>query len=163
MNLRAQQTDQQQKIQFVFKVRDKKNISVARIRRLAFSLSSYFRNHKSFKAAIPREPQTPLLVLVFVSPGQSKLTNFRFRKKNYATDVLSFSETAPHSGLGELLLCPWVLRRQAKDQRHSFAKELDYMIIHGFLHLLGYDHEKSHREELKMMALQDKLFRKLSK
>jgi len=76
--------------------------------------------------------------------------------------VLSFSPETRGEGLGELVVCVPVLKRQAAEQGHSFKKELDTMLIHGFLHLLGYDHEKNRKEELKMMRLQDKLLKKMT-
>jgi probable rRNA maturation factor len=151
------------KVQCVFKTKIKLSISPKRLQKLTSELVKHFSKNKKLRKALPSGEEFSFLTLVFVSTGQSKALNLRFRKKNYATDVLSFSEPNNHSGLGELILCPQVLKKQAKEHKHSFKKELDYMIIHGFLHLLGYDHEKSRREELKMMALQDKLFSKHSK
>ncbi|PIS09850.1 MAG: rRNA maturation RNase YbeY, partial [Bdellovibrio sp. CG10_big_fil_rev_8_21_14_0_10_47_8] len=84
------------------------------------------------------------LVIVFLDPLPAKKINRQYRKKNYATDILSFE--GADGLLGELVLCPQVLKKQAKEQGHSFRLELGYMLIHGVLHLLGYDHELSKRE-----------------
>ena len=91
---------------------------------------------------------------------QAKKVNFTFRQKNYATDVLSF-EGDDQNILGELIICPEVVLRQAREHRLSFREELGYMILHGVLHLLGFDHEKSETEAKRMFALQDRIFDKL--
>jgi probable rRNA maturation factor len=101
------------------------------------------------------------ITFVLISAPQMKATNFQFRGKNYATDVLSFAPVSPDS-IGELILCPSVLKKQAKQNGHSLDFEILYMLIHGILHLLGYDHEKSSREEMKMFAIQDRLFSQLT-
>ncbi len=101
------------------------------------------------------------LIVVFVNSGEMKRLNRTYRGKDYATDVLSFAgmdETA----LGELVICPPVIRANAKDSGLSERGELGYMIVHGVLHLLGYDH-MSKRDEVKMFALQDSLYAALEK
>ncbi|MEZ0390648.1 MAG: rRNA maturation RNase YbeY [Pseudobdellovibrionaceae bacterium] len=100
------------------------------------------------------------LTLVFLNPIPARKLNSQYRKKNYATDVLSFSSDIP-SELGELIMCPQVLQKQAQEHGHSFRAELAYMLIHGVLHLQGYDHEKSKAEAKKMFQIQDQLFDRL--
>jgi probable rRNA maturation factor len=95
------------------------------------------------------------LVVVFLDTREAKALNKKFRGKNYATDVLSFSSD---ESSGELVLCPQVLLRQAREHGLTFRQELAYMLSHGVLHLLGYDHELSRREADTMFALQDKAF-----
>lgn len=102
------------------------------------------------------------LVLVFINLKEAKKLNRIHRKKNYATDVLSFESLDPDS-VGELVLCPEVLIRQASEHGQSYRDELAYMVIHGVLHLLGMDHETSKKEEKKMFGIQDKIFEKFLK
>ena len=97
------------------------------------------------------------LTVVFLEQRKARRLNRVFRKKDYATDILSFSGD-DGSELGELVLCPSVLVRQAKEHELSFQQELAYLLTHGVLHLLGYDHEKSKREARIMMNLQDQIF-----
>ena len=97
------------------------------------------------------------LTIVFLSSGQMKKINAQFRGKNKATDILSFQSEDP-ACLGELLLCLDVLKRQAKEQKHSLQTETEYMLIHGILHLLGYDHEISKKEEKLMFSIQERCF-----
>lgn len=74
--------------------------------------------------------------------------NRQFRGKNKATDVLSFPAEAPFPGLvaeqqiaGDLAISVPTALRQAVEQRHSLSTEVKVLILHGLLHLNGYDHE----------------------
>jgi probable rRNA maturation factor len=103
--------------------------------------------------------------LVFISVPKMKKLNHEFRGKNYATDVLSFAPNSAdkaNESVGELIFCVAVLKKQALQHKHSFDHELLYMLIHGVLHLLGYDHEKSKKAALKMFTIQDRLFSQLT-
>lgn len=111
------------------------------------------RNQKLLKAKT--------LTLVFLDSREMKKINKQFRGKNKPTDVLSFSSMEEGS-LGELLFCLDVLKKQAKEQEHSLENEFLYMLIHGVLHLLGYDHELSKNEEKLMFRIQDQLFETLT-
>jgi len=101
------------------------------------------------------------LTLVFLKSADMKKINFQFRKKNKPTDVLSFAPSDSDS-LGELLFCCDVLKKQAREQKHSEGHEFLYMLIHGMLHLLGYDHELSQKEEKLMFNIQDQIFHELT-
>lgn len=101
------------------------------------------------------------ITCVFLSATEMQIVNKNFRKKNKPTDVLSFAPMDTQS-IGELVFCPEVLVRQARQQKHSLSMELKYMMIHGFLHLLGYDHELSKKEENIMFKLQDEIFQELT-
>ena len=63
--------------------------------------------------------------------------NRRFRRKNKPTDVLSF----PRSSGGDIAISAQVARENAQRFGHSFANELKILVLHGMLHLSGYDHE----------------------
>ncbi len=114
------------------------------------------RTLKNFKKLKKEE-----ITVVLLSSKAMRALNLKYRNKDYATDILSFRGLAPQS-LGELILCPSVLKKQALANGHSLDFEIMYMVIHGILHLLGYDHEKSLDQEKKMFALQDRLFRQLT-
>lgn len=109
--------------------------------------------HQVFKANDYSE-----LTLVFQDPEPAKALNLSFRNKGYATDILSFAPVEEGS-LGELVVCPDVVVDQAKDQNWSFQEELNFMILHGILHLLGFDHETSKEDEKVMFELQDKIYK----
>ena len=95
--------------------------------------------------------------IVLLTEREMKKINKHFRGKDKATDILSF-ESADATSLGELLICFDVIKAQARRHGHPVADELLYMLIHGILHLLGYDHEASAAEEKRMLGLQDKCF-----
>src|SRR5579883_51497 len=65
--------------------------------------------------------------------------NRQFRGKNYATDVLSFPSL--DGNLGDLAISHVRARVQAREYRHSTETEIRILMLHGVLHLLGYDHE----------------------
>ena len=134
-------------------------ISAKRINRVTqevvqLLLTKKLRNKKLLK-------QKSEMTLVFLSTAKMKKINHQFRQKNKPTDVLSFASDDPAS-LGELLFCIDVLKKQARQQKHSLDKEVMYMMIHGLLHLLGYDHELSGLEEKRMFAIQEQAFEHLS-
>ncbi len=91
--------------------------------------------------------------------------NRQFRKKNKTTDVLTFPADATDADpqahgrpLGDIVISIDQGRRQAADQRHSVATEVRYLILHGILHALGYDHETDSGE---MNALEVKVREKV--
>ena len=67
-----------------------------------------------------------------------KQYNCQFRHKDYATDVLSFPD--PDELLGDLIVCPQVVKRNARRYGNTYESELIFVLIHGILHLLGYNH-----------------------
>lgn len=86
--------------------------------------------------------------------------NGRYRGKNYPTDVLSFNapEIFAQAGqLGELVICLPTLRKQARELGHSDRRELDVLIAHGVLHLLGLDHELGPQEAAEMARWEARL------
>ena len=97
------------------------------------------------------------IVFVLVSEEEIKELNQKYRKKNKPTDVLSF-EPSEKKFLGELVFCPQVVSMQAREHGFLFKEELAYLVLHGTLHLLGYDHEKEDKEAQKMLSLQDEIF-----
>jgi len=74
--------------------------------------------------------------------------NRQFRHKNKTTDVLTFP--GDDSYLGDIVISVEQARRQAADEGHSIATEVRYLLLHGILHALGYDHEKDNGEMNKL-------------
>jgi probable rRNA maturation factor len=97
-----------------------------------------------------------------MSEAAARKLNREYRGKDYATDVLSFSGDGL-SYLGELILCVEVVKRQAKNHALSFRDESAYLVLHGLLHLLGFEHEQGGTAAKKMYALQDNLFDDIDK
>ncbi|HSD96896.1 MAG TPA: rRNA maturation RNase YbeY [Sulfuricaulis sp.] len=81
-----------------------------------------------------------------VGNAESAALNGRFRRKSYPTNVLSFPFEAPPGTrsdmLGDLVICAPVVRREARTQRKSVNAHWAHMVVHGILHLRGYDHRK---------------------
>ena len=99
------------------------------------------------------------LTLAFVSEESIKKLNHQWRKKNTATDILSFAPLEKNS-LGELALClPVIYKATPVDL--SYQAWLCYLILHGILHLLGFEHEGSQDRASQMYQLQDEIFAKL--
>jgi probable rRNA maturation factor len=85
------------------------------------------------------------LSVLFVSPPHIRLLNQRFAGEDHATDVLAFPimEDEEEGGLllGDVVVCPEVASANATSQQHSYERELEVLLVHGTLHLLGYDHQ----------------------
>jgi probable rRNA maturation factor len=79
------------------------------------------------------------LSIAFVDDAAMRELNRKFRRKNKTTDVLTFTGDGPL--LGEIVISVEQARRQAADEKHSLATEIRYLILHGILHAMGYDHE----------------------
>jgi len=100
-------------------------------------------------------PAAPLLVrketgqievgIVFLNARQMQWYNKMYRNKDYPTDVLSFpvTESVPGEGLylGDILISMQNTAEQASEKGHSLGTELQILLLHGLIHLLGYDHE----------------------
>ncbi len=97
------------------------------------------------------------VTVVLVSDRKIKELNRTYRGRNRPTDVLSFSYD-DESYLGDIIISVETAQRQAQEEGHSLERELSILVIHGFLHLLGYDHETDQGE---MRALERKLWKKL--
>jgi len=80
------------------------------------------------------------LSVALLSPAEIKELNRRYRRKNKPTDVLSFR----YDDCGEIAICLSEVRKNAARFGSSSREELAKVLIHGLLHLLGYDHEKGH-------------------
>ena len=81
-----------------------------------------------------------------VGNAESEALNGQFRRKSYPTNVLSFPFEAPPGTrsdiLGDLVICAPVVRREAHTQRKPVNAHWAHMVVHGILHLRGYDHRK---------------------
>lgn len=95
------------------------------------------------------------LSLVAVTKAEMERLNRQYRRENRATDVLSFAGEEP-GYLGEVILCREQARQNAREYAWPLQKELTRLVIHGLLHLLGYEHEQGGRKEREMIKLQEK-------
>ncbi|WP_154837575.1 rRNA maturation RNase YbeY [Staphylococcus sp. Marseille-Q1834] len=103
------------------------------------------------------------LSVTFVDKDEIQNINKTYRDKDKVTDVISFAleEDEPEiSGmdiprvLGDIIICTDVAQEQADSYGHSFERELGFLALHGFLHLLGYDH-MNEEDEKEMFGRQD--------
>ncbi|MGP4789627.1 rRNA maturation RNase YbeY [Psychrobacter sp. 1Y11] len=102
------------------------------------------------------KPKALDIYITDVSEG--KALNLEARGKDYATNILSYPSELPASvidlmpmlPLGELIICHEMLVREASEQHKSLAQHISHLVIHGILHLLGFDHELGQAEQDEM-------------
>ena len=99
------------------------------------------------------EHEEPELTIRIVDEAESQELNFEYRGKDKPTNVLSFPFEAPAHVpiplLGDLIVCKQVVEREAIEQEKTLTAHWAHMIVHGCLHLLGYDHiEDEEAEEM---------------
>ena len=105
------------------------------------------------------------LSVTFVDKDEIQNINKMYRDKDKVTDVISFAleEDEPEIDmneldiprvLGDIIICTDVAHEQAENYGHSFERELGFLALHGFLHLLGYDH-MTDEDEKDMFGRQD--------
>ncbi|EHJ06853.1 rRNA maturation RNase YbeY [Staphylococcus simiae] len=105
------------------------------------------------------------LSVTFVDKEEIQTINRTYRDKDKVTDVISFAleEDEPEIDfndfdiprvLGDIIICTDVAQEQADNYGHSFERELGFLALHGFLHLLGYDHMTT-EDEQQMFGRQD--------
>jgi len=117
------------------------------------------KKHKSVKA---KEKLSAFeLSLVFVGSQKIKILNQKFRGYAKPTDVLSFDGDGRVS-LGELIFCAEIVKKKAKKLRLPAKVYFGMLMIHGILHLLGYEHEQGGAQEAEMFSLQNKIMRKVA-
>jgi len=97
--------------------------------------------------------------VVICGDGRMRGLNRRYRGKDRTTDVLSFPSGTADGFLGDLVVSAPEARRQARASGVPLRAAIERLLLHGLLHLLGYDHETDHGE---MDALEAKLRRRLS-
>jgi probable rRNA maturation factor len=98
------------------------------------------------------------LSLVLSGDRALRSLNARYRGKDTPTDVLSFPGGGTREELGDVVISVETAERNARGFRRSLAQELDVLALHGFLHVLGYDHET---DDGTMDRLERRLRRKL--
>ena len=101
------------------------------------------------------------LTLRFVNAAEGKKLNFAFRKKDKATNVLTFPyELSKSTVSADIIFCLPVLQKEAKEQGKSLKAHLAHLIVHGCLHAQAYDHETK-KDAQKMEALEVQILKKL--
>jgi probable rRNA maturation factor len=97
------------------------------------------------------------ITLRIVGAREGRQLNYVYRKKNKATNVLSF----PYGkGSGDVVLCHPVIAREARAQGKTLTAHYAHLVVHGLLHLRGYDHEKK-RDAERMERREIRILRRL--
>jgi probable rRNA maturation factor len=92
--------------------------------------------------------------VVLTDDAHIQVLNRDYRGKNKATNVLSFPQDDPQM-LGDIIIAYETIIREAKEQNKIFEHHLMHMLVHGCLHLLGYDHETdSEAEEMEALEIE---------
>ena len=86
------------------------------------------------------------LSIALVSEKISKELNNKYRNKNKSTNILSFTL---NKNMGEIILCPAVIKREVKNFERTFGDFLGFLVIHGMLHLEGLEHSSTMEEKEK--------------
>ena len=106
------------------------------------------------------------LSLTFVGKTRMQNLNRTYRQRNYATDVLAFpmqdALQSPLAFVGDVVICLPVALAQAPRFGNTADEEILRLLIHGTLHLLGYDHETTDREAQRMKRKERAIFGRLS-
>lgn len=106
-----------------------------------------------------------VITLTFIRDGEIKKINKKYRGKNKATDVLSFSyfdiktPKLPDDLLGEVMISIDTAKAQANERGVTLAEELRTLFVHGLLHVFGYIHETD-KEEENMEKMAQKILKK---
>jgi probable rRNA maturation factor len=79
----------------------------------------------------------------FVDAAEGRSLNAEYRGKDYATNVLTFVYDERKTRIGDVVLCAPVIRKEATAQGKTLAAHYAHLVIHGMLHLQGYDHERA--------------------
>lgn len=105
-----------------------------------------------------------IITITLTTPEEIRKINSKYRRIDMSTDVLSFpmferqeleekikNRNFEHEDvLGDIIISIERVKKQAEEYRHSFERELSYMIVHGFYHLMGYDHiEEKDKKEMR--------------
>lgn len=90
------------------------------------------------------------ITIRFVEPEEGQSLNHDYRDKDYATNVLSFPYEVEPVVAGDLVICAAVVEREAAEQEKPLEAHYAHLIVHGILHLLGYDHETGDHDALLM-------------
>lgn len=107
------------------------------------------------------------LSITLVGPGRIKELNKKYRRKNQITDVLAFAVDStfqtPDSrfNFDEIIICPAQVKKNAKKFNTTFREELVRVLIHGILHILGYNHEKGGGETERMENKQEQYLKQI--
>jgi probable rRNA maturation factor len=121
-------------------------------------------NAASHRAALPRAfvsrcirqalTQDAEMTVRIVDANEGQALNSSYRKKNYATNVLTFDYAQAPMVMADLVLCAPIVAAEAKAQGKSLQEHYAHLLIHGTLHAQGFDHETSQADAIEMETLE---------
>jgi probable rRNA maturation factor len=96
---------------------------------------------RAVKAVLRGERREAAISVSFAGRDRMRALNARWKGRDEPTDVLAFALTDPRGALaGDIYICPGVASREARARGIPFRQELLRLVVHGVLHVLGYDH-----------------------
>lgn len=103
------------------------------------------------------------VTLRLVDVEEGRLLNQNYRGKDYATNVLTFAYGTDEEGLlsGDIVLCAPIVAEEAAAQGKTLTAHYAHMVVHGMLHLQGYDHETGEAEAIAMEAVESFIMQRL--
>jgi probable rRNA maturation factor len=112
------------------------------------------------KAALLQDAEVTLRL---VNDEEGRQLNRDFRGKDYATNVLTFAYGADEGGAlsGDIVLCAPVIAQEAAAQGKALTSHYAHMVVHGMLHLQGYDHDTSQDDAVGMEAVEGFIMQRL--
>lgn len=141
------------------------------------SKESSWRNYKHYIDQITHKIVSVLNLnkhydfsIILVDANAIQAINLEYRNIDKVTDVISFASqddlsiltVEPVIELGDIFINVQAIRNQAHDYNHSLKREFSFLVTHGILHLLGYDH-LSHEDETVMFNLQEEILSEIAK
>jgi len=109
----------------------------------------------AIKKRLPKE-----IAVIEISSRESLKLNRRYRNKRKPANVLSFLYGREY---GEIILCPAIIKKDAKKQAHTKVFQMTWMVLHGMLHLAGLHHERSHVFAKKVEKIEQEILSALGK
>ncbi|MDP3710535.1 MAG: rRNA maturation RNase YbeY [bacterium] len=110
---------------------------------------------KRLSSKLPRE-----IGVVLLKPEESAKLNMIYRNKNKATNVLSFNYGSDY---GEILICPEIVKKEAKEAGNTQVFQMTWMMVHGMIHLSELHHEKSQVADGEFAKLEGKILSQIFK
>ena len=109
------------------------------------------------KAALRIDTEVTIRI---VDADEGRALNLAYRKKDYATNVLTFALSEEPHLMGDVVICAPIVAKEAAEQNKTLEAHFAHLTVHGILHLHGYDHEDAHQAEL-MESIEIQILTKL--
>lgn len=124
-----------------------------------------------YRAALPYlklRGSTVEFSVIVIGPTRMRALNRKWRHVNKPTDVLTFALPSPTIAgytaisLGDIFVCPTVVREKARQWDRPERIQMAWTVVHGLLHLVGYDHERSASQAARMATVEQRILKQLA-